>query len=442
MSKKKLLIIGSGGREHALVWKLAQSPHVEKIYVTPGNPGTAAIANVENVDIKVYDFSKLTHLAYKEDIYLTIVGPDDPLGEGIVDVFKDKGLRIWGPSEAAAKLEASKAFSKDFMNRHNIPTAAYETFSVLNNNAEAIYNDALSYIAQQGFPIVIKASGLALGKGVAIVNNINEAQDFLSKILVERIFGDAGNQVVIEEYLDGPEISIHAFSDGNCAKLLPTAQDHKPIGDGDLGPNTGGMGTITPLTWLSDSEIKNIEETIVKPTIVGMKQEGKPFVGLLYPGLKMTSKGPKVLEYNVRFGDPETQVYMRTLKTDLFEIIEACVDGCLDKQEIEWHDQSAACIVLASDGYPGAYEKGLEINGIEDAEIDPSVIVFQAGTKLDADKLVTNGGRVLGVTALADTLDEALERAYKAADKIQFQGKYCRRDIGAKSVRHPATKML
>lgn len=434
-ARKKLLVIGSGGREHALVWKLAQSPHVEKIYVAPGNPGTAAIGNVENVDIQVTDFSKLTHLAYKEDIYLTIVGPDDPLGQGIVDVFKDKGLRIWGPREAAAKLEASKAFSKDFMSRHNIPTAAYKTFTLVDDNVEQTYNEACDYVQEQGFPIVIKASGLALGKGVAIVHNMDEAKEFLSKILIERVFEDAGNQVVIEEYLVGPEISIHVFSDGTHVKLLPSAQDHKPIGDGDLGPNTGGMGTITPLPWLNDEQMKNIEEAIVKPTIAGMKSEARSFVGLLYPGLIMTAKGPKVLEYNVRFGDPETQVYMRTLKTDLFEIVEACVDGCLVEQKIEWSNQSAACIVLASDGYPGTYEKGLEISGIEAAEEDPSIVVFQAGTKIGDDKLLTNGGRVLGVTALANTLEEALEKAYKAADKIQFKGKYCRKDIGIKSLK-------
>ncbi len=435
MSKpdKTLLVIGSGGREHALVWKLAQSPHVEKILVAPGNPGTAGIAKAENVDIKVTDFSKLAHLAYKEDVYLTIVGPDDPLGEGIVDVFQEKGLRIWGPSEAAAQLESSKAFAKDFMNRHNIPTAAYKTFGV-ENNAENTYKQALEYCEQQGFPIVIKASGLALGKGVAIAQNSHEANDFLGKILIERIFGDAGDQVVIEEFLDGPEISIHAIADGEGSILFPTAQDHKPVGDGDTGPNTGGMGTISPLPWLTRNQLENIYTTIVIPTIEGMHAEGTPFTGLLYPGLKMTSKGPKVLEYNVRFGDPETQVYMATLKSDLFEIIDACVDGKLHEINIEFVKQSAACIVLASAGYPGAYEKGKSITGIEEAQKDPDVAVFHAGTKLEANQLVTNGGRVLGVTAVADTLEEALAKAYKAADKINFEGKYCRRDIGTKSL--------
>ncbi len=426
---KKLLVIGGGGREHALVWKLAQSAYVEKIYVAPGNPGTAAIAKVVNVDIPVMDFSKLVHLVYKEDIYLTIVGPDDPLGAGIVDVFQDKGLRIWGPSEAAAELEASKAFSKEFMSSYNIPTAEYKIFSI-EISAEATLKEALSYVEKQGLPIVIKASGLALGKGVAIVHSLEEAKNFLEKILIEKIFGDAGDQVVIEEFLQGQEISIHAFSDGNTAIMLPTAQDHKPIGEGDSGPNTGGMGTISPLPWLSEAQLKNIEETIVNPTIAGMKAEGREFVGLLYPGLIMTAKGPKVLEYNVRFGDPETQSYMRRIKTDLFEIIEACVDRRLAEQKIEWSQQAAACVVLASNGYPGNYEKGFEISGIEDAESDSNVVVFHAGTKLEGEKLLTNGGRVLGVTALGENLQEALSKAYEAASKIEFQGKYCRKDIG------------
>lgn len=442
--KKNLLLIGSGGREHALAWKLAQSPHIEKIYVAPGNPGTAAIPNVENVDIKVADFSKLTHFAYKEDIYLTIVGPDDPLGEGIVDIFKDKGLRIWGPSEAAAQLEASKAFSKDFMTRHNIPTAKYKVFSVCSNGIatshathapgnDGLVNEALEYCKQQGFPIVIKASGLALGKGVAIAQNKIEAEEFLRKIFIDRIFGDSGDEVVIEEFLVGPEISIHAISDGDSSILFPAAQDHKPVGDNDTGPNTGGMGTITPLQWLSHFDLVNIYETIVIPTIEGMKAEGTPFIGLLYPGLIMTAQGPRVLEYNVRFGDPETQVYMATLKSDLFEIIDACVDGNLHEINVEFIKQAAVCIVLASGGYPGVYEKDKVITGIEQAEMDPDVIVFHAGTKLDGETLLTNGGRVLGVTAVADTLEQALAKAYKAADKIQFQGKYCRRDIGMRN---------
>lgn len=419
---KRLLVIGSGGREHALVWKLAQSSQVEKIFVAPGNPGTAVIDKAENVDIKVMDFGKLAHLAYSEAIDLTIVGPDDPLGEGIVDSFQAKGLKIWGPTQAAARLESSKAFAKDFMSRHNIPTAEYQVFTEL--------EPAMNYCNEKGYPIVVKASGLALGKGVAIAETQEDAQDFLNKIFVEKIFGEAGDQVVIEEFLDGAEISIHAFADGTNSLILQTAQDHKPVGEGNTGPNTGGMGTITPLPWLSETELKTIDETIVKPTIAGMKAEGNPFVGLLYPGLKMTSKGPRVLEYNVRFGDPETQVYMRTLETDLVDIIEASLEGKLDQIELKWSGKSAACIILASGGYPGSYEKGKEITGIDEANQEIDIVVFQAGTKLDRDKLLTNGGRVLGVTAIADNLQGATEKAYTAVAKINFEGVYLRKDIG------------
>lgn len=435
--KKKILVIGSGGREHALAWKLAQSSQVEKIYVAPGNAGTAMLsdkgfAQVENIDIKVDKFSDLVHFAYKEDIYFTVVGPDDPLAAGIVDVFQAKGLRIWGPSEAAAQLEASKAFAKDFMAEHNIPTACFKTFTV-ENNAQQIFDQALEYVQNQSLPIVIKASGLALGKGVTIAYTLEEAKTALQQIFIERVFGAAGDEVVIEEFLEGQEVSIHVFSDGKSYKLLPTAQDHKPIYDGDKGPNTGGMGTIAPLPWLNSVDLKYIEERVVKPTIEGMTKDGIPFVGLLYPGLKMTPQGPKVLEFNARFGDPETQSYMRLLKTDLFEIIEASIDGKLNSINIEWENKSAACIVLASQGYPGNYEKGLEISGIADAETNPEIVVFHAGTKLESNKILTNGGRVLGVTAIANNLENALKLAYQAADKINFQGKTFRKDIGAKA---------
>ncbi|MDA0772695.1 MAG: phosphoribosylamine--glycine ligase [Cyanobacteria bacterium] len=419
---KRLLVIGSGGREHALVWKLAQSTQVEKIFVAPGNPGTASIDKVVNVDIKVMDFGKLEHLAYKEAIDLTIVGPDDPLGEGIVDSFQAKGLKIWGPAQAAARLESSKAFAKDFMTRHNIPTAEYQVFTEM--------NPAMDYCNDKGYPIVIKASGLALGKGVAIAQNQKEAQDFLTKIFIARIFGDAGNEVVIEEFLEGQEISIHAFADGTNSLILQSAQDHKPVGEGNTGPNTGGMGTITPLPWLNQKQLNEINETVVKPTIAGMKAEGNPFVGLLYPGLIITKTGPKLLEYNVRFGDPETQVYMRTLETDLVDIIEASLVGKLDQIELKWSGQSAACIVLASGGYPADYVKGMEITGLDQANQEQDIVVFQAGTKHDEDKLVTNGGRVLGVTAIAADLETAISQAYKAAAKINFEGKYQRNDIG------------
>lgn len=436
--KHKILIIGSGGREHALAWKLAQSPQIEKIYVAPGNAGTAmlsakGLAEVENTNIKVDKFSDLVHFAYKEDIYLTVVGPDDPLAGGIVDVFQAKGLRIWGPTEAAAQLEASKVFAKEFMAKNNIPTAKFKTFTV-EGNANETFDQALEYLQKQNLPVVIKASGLALGKGVTIAYSLEEAKTALQQILIDRVFGDAGDELVIEEFLEGQEVSIHVFSDGKSYKILPTAQDHKAIYDGDRGPNTGGMGTVAPLPWLTENDLKLIEEQVIKPTIEGMSKQGMPFVGLLYPGLIMTKNGPKVLEFNARFGDPETQSYMRLLKTDLFEIIDSSIAGKLDSLHIEWHKRSAACIVLASQGYPGSYEKGLEISGITEAETNSEIVVFHAGTRLENNKILTNGGRVLGVTAIADNLETALKLAYQAVDKINFQGKYCRRDIGAKAI--------
>ncbi len=418
--KKKVLVIGAGGREHALAWKLNQSEHIEKIFVAPGNPGTALLDKAENINIKVSDFEGLIDFAKKENIYMTIVGPDDPLGDGIVDAFQEQSLRIWGPSKAAARLESSKAFAKDFMSRHNIPTAEYQVFKA--------YDDALAYCEKQGYPIVIKASGLALGKGVAIAENKAEAQDFLEKIFIEKVFGKAGEEVVIEEFLDGPEISIHAISDGDNFIMLPSAQDHKPVGEGNTGPNTGGMGTISPLPWISQDKLDEIQKQIVEPVIQGMKAEANAFVGLLYPGLKMTSKGPKVLEFNVRFGDPETQVYMARLKSDLFVILDACIEAKLDQVSMNFSDEAAACIILASGGYPASYEKGKRITGYDRVE---EAMVFHAGTKMQDQELVTSGGRVMGVTALAAGLEQALKKAYAASEKIDFEAKYLRKDIGA-----------
>ncbi len=419
-----ILLIGSGGREHALAWKLSQSPRVTQIYVAPGNGGTATLTKTQNVDISVLDFDALKNFAKTNNIYMTVVGPDDPLALGIVDSFTKDGLRIWGPTQAAAQIEASKAFSKQLMQDSGIPTAAFKIFKATEAQA------AIRYIDAQGAPIVVKASGLALGKGAIVCATIEEAKQAMRDIAIDKTLGAAGDEIVIEEFLDGPEISIHAFCDGKTARIFPSSQDHKTIGEGDTGPNTGGMGTIAPLPWVNAELIAKIEKEILEPTLIAMKKSGREFKGLLYPGLMLSSKGIKVLEYNARFGDPETQSYMRLLETDLLDILDACVDGKLADLNIQWSNNSAATVVLASAGYPGKYEKGKTITGIDVAESDPDIVVFQAGTKGS----VTNGGRVLGVTATGKTLDQALAKAYKAADEINFEGKTLRRDIGAKSL--------
>ncbi len=435
---KRILVIGSGGREHALVWKLNQSPNIEKIFVAPGNGGTALMNKVSNVNIPVTEFDKLSHLAYKEDIALTIVGPDDPLALGIVDSFQSRGLKIWGPTMKSAQIEASKAFAKELMQKNNIPTAKCNIFRRESyTNSEELYNKCLEYIISQGIEennnpnIVIKAGGLALGKGVSIVKSLDEAREFLDQIIHQRIFGEAGDEIIIEEFLDGSEISVHVFTDGKNYKILPLSKDHKAIYENNEGPNTGGMGTIAPLPNISHELLNEIEAQVIKPTLDTMSKAGIPFVGLLYPGLKLSSNGLKVLEFNARFGDPETQSYMRLLESDLLEIIEASVNGSLDKINILFSQNSAVTITLASEGYPNAYEKGFVISGIDLAEQDPRVVVFHAGTKLNEEgKIITNGGRVLSVTATGKDLEEALSAAYQAIDKINFQGKYYRKDIG------------
>lgn len=421
--KTNVLIIGSGGREHALAWKLAQSPRIGKLFVAPGNGGTRKIA--ENVAIDSTDIDGLVEFAAKNDIGLTVVGPDYPLALGVVDAFQARGLRIFGPVRAAAEIESSKAFSKNLMREAGIPTAHFGVFSE--------YEKALAYVRERGAPIVVKASGLALGKGVYVCKSLTEAEAALAEIMLEHAHKDAGNEVVIEEFLDGQEISIHAFCDGKTAVLLPPAQDHKPIGDGDTGKNTGGMGTIAPVSWVSAEVIQNIEEHIVRPTLQVLSERGRQFKGLLYPGLKMTTSGPKVLEFNARFGDPETQSYMRLLKTDLLDILDACVDGTLANLAVEWHGGFAACVVIASGGYPDEYKKGLPLRGVADVEHVPGVVVFHAGTTFDGE-LKTSGGRVLGITATGDTLRDALDRAYEAAKLIEFEGKQYRSDIGAKAL--------
>jgi phosphoribosylamine--glycine ligase len=419
----KILVIGSGGREHALLWKLAQSPRVTRLLCAPGNAGTAEIA--VNHAVAATDFAALAALAKSENVDLTIVGPDDPLAAGIVDCFQKEGLRVFGPLAAAARLESSKSFAKDFMIRHGIPTAASATFT----ESEA----ALDYCRTAQYPLVVKADGLALGKGVIIARNREEAETAVRQCMVEKIFGDAGSTVVLEEFLTGPECSLHALIDGSSFLLFPDAKDHKRAMDGDQGLNTGGMGTISPSRVVDAATQESVRKEILEPFVKGLAADGLPFHGMLFPGLMMTPTGPKVLEFNCRFGDPETQVLMRRLKSDLLDLIDATIDGRLSDIQPVWDDRAAVCIVLASGGYPGPIEKGKVITGIDSANSDPDVVVFHAGTAMakEAGEIVTNGGRVLGVTSLGATLSEARAKAYAAADKISFEGKQLRRDIGA-----------
>src|SRR3989344_581312 len=419
---RNVLVIGSGGREHALTLKLAQSLRISSLYAAPGNPGTAQVA--ENVAISANDIPALAQFAEKNKIDMTIVGPDDPLAEGIVDACRGRGLKAFGPTRGAAQIESSKVFAKEMMLKHGIPTPAFQVFRS--------YGEALVHVQRHGAPIVVKASGLALGKGVYVCRTLDEARKALRDIMVNRVLKDAGDEVVIEEYVEGQEISIHAFCDGKTFVLLPPAQDHKPIRDGDEGKNTGGMGTIAPLSWVSAGTLQPLGEQIVRPTLKTLAKRGRPFSGLLYPGLKMTTNGPKVLEFNARFGDPETQSYMRLLKTDLLDILEACVDGTLTELAIKWHSGFAACVIIASGGYHDEYKKGVPLHGVAEAERVSNVVVFHAGTSFDSE-LKTSGGRVLGVTAIGDTLRNALDRAYEAARLIEFEGMQYRRDIGAKA---------
>ncbi len=424
MNKLKILIIGSGGREHAIGWKVVQSSRAGEMFFAPGNAGTANFGT--NVNIKATDIEGLLAFAKKENIDLTLALPDDPLALGVVDLFKENGLKIFGPTQKAAMLESSKAFAKRFMQKYNLPTAEFKTFTE--------YDKAIKYLSTQKIPIVVKVSGLALGKGVFICESLKEAELAVKSILVDKAFGEAGSEIVIEEYMTGPEVSTHAFSDGENYSMFPTAQDHKRVGEGDTGPNTGGMGTIAPLPFVGEEIIKNIKETIISPAIKSMSQEGAPFVGVLYPGLMLTKDGSKILEFNARFGDPETQTYMRLLDSDIVEIFLACIEGKLSSIKIEWKKESACTIVLASGGYPGNYEKGKVIEGIGDAELDPDIVIFHAGTAGKDGEVVTNGGRVLGVSATCETLEKALEKAYKAVTKISFEGMQYRRDIGKKAL--------
>lgn len=421
----KILVIGSGGREHALVWKLRQSPRVSAVFCAPGNAGTAEIAT--NVPLPITDHHGLIEFAKAERIGLTIVGPDDALAAGIVDHFAHAGLRIFGPTQAAARLESSKVFAKEFMQRHGIPTAASGHFS---DPAEAH-----RFCQKSTFPLVIKADGLALGKGVIIAQTPWEAAQAISDIMEKRTFGAAGDRVVIEEFLTGQECSVHAMVDGEHYLLFPAAQDHKQIFEGDQGPNTGGMGTFSPPDKLVTPEIvERIHREVMVPFMEGLKKDGLPYKGLLFPGLMITQDGLKVLEFNCRFGDPETQVLLPRLKGDLVDWIEAALAGRLDQIQPEWDNRSAVCVVMASGGYPGSYDKGKVITGIGEAEALPEVTVFHAGTQKSEGKLLTAGGRVLGVTALGATLPEARAQAYEAVSRIHFDGATFRRDIGAKGL--------
>lgn len=415
-----ILVVGGGGREHAIVWKLARSGKADRIYCAPGNAGIAKLA--ECVDIGVMEFDKLTAFAREKEIGLAVIGPDDPLVGGIADAFEKAGIRVFGPKKNAAVLEGSKAFSKDFMKRHGIPTAAYETF----DSPE----EALAYLETASFPIVLKADGLALGKGVLICKDLEEARAGVKTIMLDKQFGSAGSRMVVEEFMSGREVSVLSFVDGNTIKIMTSAQDHKRAKDGDQGLNTGGMGTFSPSPFYTDEVDAFCRKYIYQPTVDGMREEGRPFQGIIFFGLMLTEKGPKVLEYNARFGDPETQVVLPRMKNDIVDVFEACIDGRLDKLELEFEDNAAVCVVLASDGYPEHYEKGFPIHGLEHFEKKDGFYVFHAGTKLSGEQAVTNGGRVLGVTAKGSDLKAARANAYEAAEWITFENKYMRHDIG------------
>jgi len=417
----KVLVIGSGGREHALAWKLRQSSRVKQVFIAPGNAGTAKVGR--NVDIKSSELERLLDFASGESIDLTVVGPDDALAAGIVDLFEKAGLSIFGPTQEAAQLESSKSFAKRFMVRHGIPTACFGEFDCA--------GDAIAALGEFGFPLAVKADGLALGKGVVIAQDRNDAEAAIDDMMVKRRFGDAGRKVVIEEFLSGVECSVHALVDGRSYLLFPTAQDHKQLYDGNRGPNTGGMGTFSPSHRLDAAQLEEVRETILDPFLQGIQKDGLQFRGLLFPGLMLTKDGPRVLEFNCRFGDPETQVLMPRLQSDIVDLLEATITGNLESAVARWDDRFAVCVVIASGGYPGSYKTGKAIVGLDQVDQMPGVAVFHAGTQLVDNRVVTSGGRVLGVTAIRDTLLAAKRHAYDAVDKIEFDGSYFRRDIGS-----------
>jgi len=420
-----VLLIGGGGREHAIAWKLAQSKDLKKLYIAPGNPGTAQCG--QNIPIGATDTEKLLDFASQNDVGLVVVGPEDPLAAGLVDAFEAAGMKAFGPSAAAAQLEADKVFAKQLMRSSSISTAEGRTFDR--------FSDAKAYIATRDEPVVIKAAGLAQGKGVFVCDDPSDGILAAERIMRDRIFGPAGDRIVVEDKLLGEEASILAFVDGRNIYLMESAQDHKPIGDGDTGPNTGGMGAYCPAPVVTDNLLSQITREILVPLVDGMNRNDTPYKGVLYAGLMITAGGPRVLEFNVRFGDPETQPILMRLKSDLLEVLLAVCDGTLDEVTLKWDPRPAVCVVMASQGYPGSYQKGKKITGIKEAQQPGDVMVFHAGTAEQDGDIVTNGGRVIGVTALGKTIADAKARAYQAVDKIHFEGAYCRRDIADKAIK-------
>lgn len=418
----RVLVIGSGGREHALVWKIKQSPKVEKIFCAPGNAGTSEFA--DNIPIAADDIEGLLQFAMKEEIGLTVVGPEQPLVMGIVDRFEVKGLRIFGPSASAAELEGSKSFSKDIMQKYGLPTAEYKIFT----SAES----ATKYIQAKNCPLVVKADGLAAGKGVLLCRSSREALVAVDTIMRQRLFGEAGDQIVVEEFLEGQEISVLAFSDGQTVLLMDSAQDHKAVYDGDIGPNTGGMGAYSPAPVFTEIMQQKVRDKIMLPMVRAMQQEGRTYKGILYAGLMLTKTGPQILEFNARFGDPETQPLMVRMDTDIIPLFEACIDGTLDQCQVNWKNKSSVCVVMTAEGYPGTYQKGEIISGLQNANSTPEVVVFHAGTKEQDGKVLTNGGRVLGVTATGANTESAIQRAYDAVGKVNWRGVHYRKDIGSR----------
>lgn len=422
----KVLVVGSGGREHALAWKIAQSPRADRVFVAPGNAGTAADA--ENVPIAATDVPRLLQFASQNQIGLTVIGPEAPLAAGLVDEFQRAGLRVFGPTRAAAELETSKVFCKNLLRHADVPTADHRVF----RNAR----EAITFLKErEDMPVVVKADGLASGKGVIVCDNREQALAAVERIAVQKEFGEAGNQFVIEERLQGEEASVLALTDGHTLLTLPPCQDHKRAYDGDMGPNTGGMGAYCPTPLMTDELLQNVEERILVPTVHQMKRSHRPFRGVLYAGLMVTNQGVKVLEFNVRFGDPECQPLLMRFKSDLLELLEAAVDGRLDElPPLEWDPRPAVCVVMASEGYPGTYERGQPIRGLDDAAVLPDVKVFHAGTAMREGQIVTDGGRVLGVTALGTSISAAKLQAYKAVKAIRFSGAWCRKDISDKAL--------
>ena len=427
MKKRNILVVGSGGREHALCWKFAQSPRAGRVYCAPGNAGIAMHAQC--VPIKASDMEGLAEFARNNSVDITIVGPEAPLADGIVDLFQKKGLTVFGPEKKAAEIEASKVFTKDLLTKYGIPTAKYRVFTKPDEAMEFVRNET-------GVPVVIKADGLAAGKGVILCFTMKEAEEAIELVLTKKAFGDAGNRLIVEEFLQGEEASFMAITDGKTVLPLATSQDHKALFDDDQGPNTGGMGAYSPAPVVTPELFDSVMDEIMRPTVEAMEKEGRTYKGVLYAGLIIKQGMPKVLEFNCRFGDPEAQPILMRMRTDLIDVVEAAIEGRLDGMELEWDSRAAVCVVLASDGYPGSYETGKKIIGLDEVEKMKDIMVFHAGTKLEDGQFVTAGGRVLGVTALGDTIQDAIDRAYEAVSKIKWDGMHYRRDIGKKALKH------